>query len=190
MPKEEVPQEQAQYIDSLCSMLLQMLQTAPSHCSSGRHWFLQTRPWFYCPQIAPAQRGASLRSGFLQVLPWQSSHPVSRDSTILLCSDHNKNCTRMLARGDPVPVRQILPCKVPWASHPWVKIPGMLKEEHANHIYKTSPTGWPEWISPCSPSQAGITSWFRWDTEAGTSTERLRNSQWCTYILPFVGLSL
>lgn len=145
MPKEEVPQEQAQYVASLCSMLLQMHQRAPSYFSSSdRHWFLHTRPWFCCPQIARAQRGASLRSGFVQALSRHSPHPACRDSTILVCSDHNEKCTRMLATGDLVPVRQILPCKMPRVSCPWVKIPGKLKREHINHIPKRSPTDWPK----------------------------------------------
>lgn len=125
VPKEEIPQEQAWYIASFCSMLLQMHQTLQNYFSSwDRHWFLHTRPWFYCPHTLH-QPSEELARG------WDLHRFSPGITPILVCSDHNENCTRVLATWDPTPVRQMLPCRMPWVSHPWVKIPGKLKKSYA-----------------------------------------------------------
>lgn len=153
MPKEAIPQERPRYIASFCSMLLQMHQTLPNYFSSwDRHWFLHTRPWFYSAHTLHQPR-EQLAQG------WDLHRFSPGTAPILVCSDHNENCTRVLATWDPTPMRQILPCRMPWVSHPWVKTPRKLKKEHASHMPQRSPTGWPK--SCGSQSLQSITGWHR-----------------------------
>lgn len=139
MPKEEVPQEQGRYRAPLCSMLLQVHQTPPNYFSSwDSHWFLHTRPWLHCPHTLYQPREELARG--------QDLHRFSPGTApTLVCRDHNEKCTEsMLATQDPTPARQIVPCRMPWVSHRWLKIPGKLQKEHASHLLKRSATGWPK----------------------------------------------